>query len=202
MKESINNLIEDFESLLRSTNRDGVENVIARLKEHGFYSAPASTKFHLAVPGGLLKHSLNVCTAALSLREQAKQFATDTLAQLPVESVVISALLHDVCKTDIYKSAIISKRRDDGVWGKVPGYVSDYSHLPLGHGEKSVILLLKWGLKLTEDEMFAIRWHMTAWDLPFQSAEQKASLEAARARTPLCGLIQCADAFASSIMER
>ena len=199
---SANVMIEEFEDLLRSTCREGIDNVIEQLKSLGFYTAPASTKFHLAEAGGLLKHSLNVCTAALSLREQTEQIVPDILPQLPRESVIIAALLHDVCKADIYKNAIVSKRREDGFWEKVNGYTTDYSHLPLGHGEKSVIMLLSWGLKLTDEEMVAIRWHMTAWDLPFQSPESKANLEAAKARTPLCGLIQCADSFASNIMER
>ena len=36
----------------------------------------------------------------------------------------------------------------------------DYFDLPVGHGEKSVIMLLRWGLRMTDDEILAIRWHM------------------------------------------
>ena len=32
--------------------------------------------------------------------------------------------------------------------------------MPLGHGEKSVILLLRLGIELTDDEVYAIRYHM------------------------------------------
>jgi hypothetical protein len=55
---------------------------------------------------------------------------------LPVESVIIASLLHDVCKSNIYKDAILNRKNDQGYWEKVPGYEVDYSSLPLGHGEK------------------------------------------------------------------
>jgi hypothetical protein len=77
----------------------------------------------------------------------------------------------------------------------------DYTNLPLGHGEKSVIILLRLGLSMSDDEIAAIRWHMTAWDLPFQSAEAKGNLNAAKDKYPLCSLVQLADGFASSMME-
>ena len=121
--------------------------------------------------------------------------------RLPEESVIIASLLHDVCKTDVYRPSVIYKKTDDGKWDRQPGYEVDYSNLPLGHGEKSVIMLQMWGLKLTVDEILAIRWHMTAWELAFQSAEQKANLNAARNVAPLCTVIQTADSLASNLLE-
>ena len=183
-----------FIEKLKSTQRDGIDNVIAELNRLGFFKAPASSRFHLNVEGGLMQHSWNVCTTALMLREQMIQMK-------PEESVIIASLLHDTCKSDIYKKTIVSRKDDNGFWVQEPGYSVDNSNLPLGHGEKSVIMLLSWGLKLTRDEMLAIRWHMTAWDLPFQSYEHKTSLEAARKTTPLCYIIQCADSLSSGILE-
>ena len=37
---------EEFISLLRSTNREGIEEVIQFLEKSDFYKAPASTRFH------------------------------------------------------------------------------------------------------------------------------------------------------------
>lgn len=71
----------------------------------------------------------------------------------------------------------------------------------MGHGEKSVIQLLRWGMELTEDEMLAIRWHMSAWDLPFQSYEAKECLNEAREKCPLLTLIQAGDGLSSSMLE-
>ena len=194
---------EQFVKTLSSTGRKGIEQVVAKLGELGFFEAPASSRFHLSCKGGLLEHSLNVYEAAMMLREQAVKARPELEEQLPVDSVAICTLLHDVCKTDIYKEGMLSRKNADGYWEKYLGYQVDYNAgLPLGHGEKSVILLLSWGLELKPEEMMAIRWHMTAWDLPMQSPEHKESLNAAKAKTPLVSLVQLADGFATGLLER
>ena len=195
------NLKQQFKERLLSTGREGMENVIKHLERLGFFTAPASTKFHLNVKGGLMQHSWNVCNTALMLREQMIQMKPELAEKLPVESVIIASLLHDVCKSNIYKDAIMNRKNDQGYWEKVPGYEVDYSSLPLGHGEKSVIMLLTLGLKMTRDEMLAIRWHMTAWELAFHSPEQKSNLQKAREIAPLCAIIQAADGLSSSLLE-
>ena len=63
-------------------------------------------------------------------------------------------------------------------------------------------MLLRCGLELTDDEIMAIRWHMQAWDLPFQSADAKANLNKAKEICPLVSLIQAADGLASNLLER
>ncbi len=194
---------QKFIEILKSTNRKGMENVLAKLEELGFYEAPASTKFHLSYKGGLLEHSMNVYQAGFTLREQAVRIKPELESQLPLDSIAICTLLHDVCKTDIYKEAMLSRKNDSGFWEKYLGYAVDYeAGMPLGHGEKSVIMLLSWGLELKPEEMLAIRWHMTAWDLPMQSPEHKSSLDAAKKKTPLVSLIQLSDGFASGLVER
>ena len=191
-----------YKEMLLLTNREGITNVINKLEELGFFKAPASTKFHLNYEGGLLEHSMNVCDMALELREVMIRKKEGLRDLLPKESVIIAALLHDVCKADIYKSAIKRQKNEHGMWCDVPGYDVDYSNFPVGHGEKSVIWLLQNGLKLTADEIMAIRWHMTAWDLAFQSPEMKGNLNAARERCPLMALIQAADGLAANLLER
>ena len=192
-----------FIGILSGINREGMDKVLYELEAQGFYDAPASTVFHLSCKGGLLTHSLNVYDAAMMLREQAIQNKPELGDALPEDSVAICSLLHDVCKTDIYKEAILSRKKSDGYWEKYPGYTTDYgAGLPIGHGEKSVIMLLSWGLRLKPEEMLAIRWHMTAWDLPLQSPEHKQSLNAAKEKTPLVSLVQLADGFAAGLMER
>lgn len=198
----MNEIHTRFRGLLLSTKREGMDNVIIRLEELGFFKAPASTKFHLNYEGGLLEHSMNVCDMALELRDLMFKKKDGLHNLLPKESVIIAALLHDVCKADVYKPAIKRQKNEYGVWCDVPGYDVDYSNFPLGHGEKSVIWLLQNGLKLTADEIMAIRWHMTAWDLPFQSPEIKGNLNATRNRCPLMTLIQAADGLAAHILER
>lgn len=195
------NLKRYFIERLLSTGRKGMENVISNLERLGFFTAPASTRFHLNIPGGLMLHSWNVCNTALMLRDQMILMKPELQERLPVESVIIAALLHDVCKSDIYKETLLNRKNDQGFWEKVPGYEIDCSNFPMGHGEKSVIMLVSMGLDLTRDEMLAIRWHMTAWELAFQSFEQKTNLQTARAVAPLCAIIQSADGLASSLLE-
>lgn len=197
----MNELKSKFIEMLLSTKREGMQKVITRLEELGFFKAPASTKFHLSYEGGLLEHSINVCDMALELREIVIRRQERLRERLPKESVIIASLLHDVCKADIYKTAIKKQKNANGIWCDVLGYDVDYSNFPLGHGEKSVIWLLQNGLELTTDEIMAIRWHMTAWDLPFQSPEMKANLNAAKERCPLLALIQAADGLSANILE-
>ena len=192
---------ERFIMLLRSTGRKGVDNVIAKLDELGFFEAPASTVFHLSQPGGLLQHSLNVYDEAVVIAEQQVDFRPEMEEKLPKASIKIVALLHDVCKAEIYKEAQKWRKDNDGRWETYNTYEVDYSALPLGHGEKSVIRLLQWGLEMSDEEMVAIRWHMGAFDLAFQSSEAKSNLNAAKNKTPLCAVLGAADGLASFVLE-
>ena len=192
---------EEFISALLSTGRKGMQEVISNLEALGFFEAPASTVFHLNVPGGLLQHSLNVYHEALLIREKQLELRPEMAGRLPLNSVVIASLLHDACKAEIYKEAQKWRKDAAGQWESYISYEVDYSSLPLGHGEKSVIRLLQWGLEMTDDEMMAIRWHMGAFDLPFQSAEAKGNLNAAKGRCPLISVVGAADGLASFVLE-
>ena len=175
--------------------------VIEELEKSDFFKAPASSNFHLNCEGGLVEHSLNVCRVALKFREVLLAEREEMRDYLPKDSVIIASLLHDVCKADIYKAVVKKQKNSFGVWEDVPGYSVDYSNFPLGHGEKSVILLLLWGLDLSDDEIMAIRWHMSSWDLPFQSNDLKGNYNAAKNKCPLMGLVQAADGMATNFLE-
>ena len=189
-----------FEELLKTTGRAGVDKVLAGLEELGFFSAPASTRFHGCVPGGLLKHSLNVYDQARVIREVEVKMCPEIEPKVPVESIVVTALLHDVCKAEVYKEVEKFRKDKDGKWEKYKAYGVDHSDFPMGHGEKSVVRLLRWGLELTDDEMLAIRWHMGAFDLS-DSAEARGSFSAAGEKTPLLPILIAADGLASHIVE-
>ena len=187
--------------LLDATDREGIDEVMDWLKGSNFFSAPASTNFHGNYEGGLADHSLNVYTAAMRLRSTALALNPSLEKSLPEDSVAIATLLHDICKADIYKDTTKKRQNSFGRWEEYQGYTVDYSSFPLGHGEKSVIILLRLGLDMSDDEIAAIRWHMTAWDLPFQSREALGNINAAKDKYPLLSLVQLADGFASSLME-
>ena len=119
--------------------------------------------------------------------------------QLQPESIALAALLHDVCKTDFYKRIKRKKRNEIGIFEEVETYEIHDENFPIGHGEKSVIMLLRSGIDLSEDEMCAIRWHMGPWNL---SRDDEKFYRQAHRNTPLPGLIHVADTLASAIIER
>ncbi|MDY3228341.1 MAG: HD family phosphohydrolase [Kiritimatiellia bacterium] len=188
-----------FCEILRRTGRAGVETVLAELDQLGFFSAPASTRFHLAEEGGLCQHSLNVYDEAMLVKVLQCRLRPNLEPKLNDVSVAVAALLHDVCKAEVYKTEI-KHRKVNGKWEDYLGYVPDYSALPLGHGEKSVIRLLRWGFELTDEEMMAIRWHMHAWSLS-DSPEDGANFNKANERCPLLAVLIAADGLAAHILE-
>ena len=190
---------EKFISLLRSTEREGIDRVISKLESMGFFTAPASSKNHLCVEGGLLEHSMNVYKMAKMIREQL--LAVQPELKIKEESVIIASLLHDVCKADIYKKGLKWRKDDQGRWEQYEAYEIDYTNFPMGHGEKSVMMLLMCGLRREQDELLAIRWHMGAWNLAFQNFEDKSCISAAADKCPLVTLIQAADNLAAHVLE-
>ena len=193
---------EEFLNLLRSTEREGVEDLIEALEEMGFFTAPASANHHLNVEGGLLEHSLNTCKAALAIYEGLKPLDASIEKEVRRDSIILSSLLHDVCKSDIYKRSVKKRKNNVGQWEDVEGYSVSYKNFPMGHGEKSVILLLCNGLSLYDDEMLAIRWHMGAWGINMNSFEDQRCYDTSRKLYPLVSIIQAADGLAASILER
>ena len=202
MKVDIKANKEEFLELLRSTKRDGIEDVITDLEELGFFTAPASAGHHLNIEGGLVLHSINTCKAALVIWEGLKPLEPSLATEVKRESIIIASLLHDVCKSDIYKRSVKKRKNALGQWEDCEGYKVSYKDFPMGHGEKSVILLLCSGLDLSDDEMLAIRWHMGAWGINMNSYEDERCYDTARALYPLVSIIQTADGLAAAILER
>jgi HD superfamily phosphohydrolase YqeK len=134
---------------------EGIENLIGYL-ENGtdFFTAPASTIFHGNGDGGLAEHSLNVYHL---LVEEAKISGLE----YPQRTLAICGLFHDICKINYYKKSWKwDKEHKDktGEWRKIDAYEVE-DNFPVGHGEKSVIMLQRF-IKLTDEEILAIRWHM------------------------------------------
>jgi len=190
-----------FEDLLRSTNREGIENVIAFLNNTDFYTAPSSASYHSNYPGGLLDHSLLVYITALKLSDVYFDLNFDLSTRIDRNSIVISTLLHDICKVCFYKQKEKWKKDENNQWLSYTGYEIEDT-FPIGHGEKSVIMLLNIGLKLTPDEMIAIRFHMGSWDGALLTNDVKYSYQTAMNNCPLMSLLQTADSTSSLLLEK
>lgn len=144
---------QKFIELLKNTNREGMDKLIEFIEKTDFFKAPASTKYHGAYEGGLLEHSLKVYEL---LKEKVKNSSIEI--NTPDESLIIIALLHDICKVNFYKVDYRNAKNEFGEWEKVPYYTVDDT-IPYGHGEKSVMMLTEY-IKLTSEEKYCIRWHM------------------------------------------
>lgn len=141
-----------FIDLLRSVDRPGIDSLVGYIEnETDFFTAPASSQYHGAKEGGLVEHSLAVYEHLVRLTDQF-------LAGYKPETLIISALLHDLCKANFYKVDYRNKKNEHGIWEKVPYYAIE-DQLPLGHGEKSVMIIQRF-IRPTVAEVMAIRWHM------------------------------------------
>ena len=113
-------------------------------------TCPASSRvaFHNAWPGGLVDHSLRVLTLAVKLTKTYEM-------SFPLESIIISALFHDIGKVgglteDHYIPA------DD--WQQKRG--QKYTYNPkmqfMSSAHRGLYLLQHFGVVLSEDEFLAI----------------------------------------------
>lgn len=181
--------------MLRDTKRDGIEDLIKWLDtETDFFTAPASTKYHLNCKSGLLQHSLNVLDQLVV--QASMEVSDDNISQELMNSIVIVSLLHDVCKANFYIVKEKNVKNEKGDWVKEPFYTINGS-FPVGHGEKSVILIQKY-IDLTDDEILAIRWHMGA----FEPKENYNSLSNAFNKSWLALDLHIADLKATYINEK
>ena len=144
---------EKILELLRKTNREGIEELIKFLEKSDFFKAPASTRFHGSFEGGLAEHSYKVYEIL-----KHKVETNIEKIDIPEETIIIVALLHDICKANFYKVDYRNAKNELGVWEKVPYYTVD-DQIPYGHGEKSVMMITEY-IKLTPEEKYSIRWHM------------------------------------------
>ena len=144
---------EQFITLLKSVNREGMDKLLDFIEKSDFYTAPASTRYHGCYEGGLVEHSLNVYKL---LCEKVKN--SPIKIDVSQDSLIIIALLHDICKVNYYKVDYRNAKNSLGVWEKVPYYTVDDT-IPYGHGEKSVMMISEY-IKLTVEEKYCIRWHM------------------------------------------
>ena len=124
--------------LLRMIKRPGMENIIDYLLTSGYFTAPASTRYHNVFEGGLCQHSLNV-TWEFS-KENVRW-----LKPVPQDSVIICGLLHDLCKVGAYTETTRGYEK-----------VKDF---PKGHGKLSVARIEE-RIKLTQPEKDIILYHM------------------------------------------
>ena len=168
--------------------REGSDELRKWLEEGDFFSAPASSRFHGSFQGGLCIHSVNVFNQLVRLLKAYPEIKTTG------ESAAIIALLHDVCKINLYKVDYRNAKNENGVWEKVPYYAYDEKFSYGNHGGKSVFLISKF-IKLTDEEAVAIQCHMG-------NEDGKYSTSPAYEQFPIAWLLHVADEAATFIDEK
>lgn len=184
-------IVEDnknaFETALRKNiKRSGVEELIDWIAATDFYTAPASTKYHGNYPGGLVEHSLNVFRRLI-------RKADEIPGVNKTERIAVVALLHDLRKANFY----VQKASWEENGKKIYKYGYE-NQLPIGHGEKSVILIQRY-MQLTHEEIVAISWHMGQFDVRAKALPYE--LLQAWEKYPLAFLLHIADMEATWLDE-
>ena len=137
-----------------STERPGIEKLIEHIAALGFFTQPASTKYHGCYKGGLASHSLGVYNL---VNQHSKEMMLDeavTPGQKPLKvsqgNIIIACLLHDVCKAGAY------------LGDKAP-YKWNRNH-PKGHALLSLEIVKKF-IELEKIEELMIMYHMGVYGL-------------------------------------
>lgn len=161
---------DEIISLLLSTQRDGVSAVLEYLDRSGFYYRASSPFGHHNFPGGLAEHSLGTY-----------KLAAASHPDLPQDSLIIAALLHDICKSDRFWFKGRSIRQH-----------TPKSTMDSLHSVRSIVILKDCGLRLTPSERLAIRWHMKGPNKRLRNPREDADHRRA-VRDPLWNAVFYAD---------
>lgn len=132
------------------------DDMMEYLMAYGFFTAPASTKYHGNYEGGLLEHSYMVTKFLLTLTQD------NHLIWHKSRSPYIVGMFHDLCKIDQYRHPASDLVVDGMLLPDPSKWEYNPDTLLKGHGDKSVMLLSQF-YTLTEEEIMCIRYHMGAF---------------------------------------
>ncbi|MEM4460876.1 MAG: HD domain-containing protein [Nanopusillaceae archaeon] len=88
-----------------------IDYILSDIEQLGFFTAPASTKYHLPIEGGLALHSLNVLVISLNLYNQLKEI--NCSFNFTQSDLIIAAFLHDIGKIGFHKNPIYLKESNN-----------------------------------------------------------------------------------------
>lgn len=187
-------MVEAFKVLLGRVERTGMDKLMDFIDKSDFYTAPASTGYHLAKEGGLLEHTMNVYNRLVD-KYQNDPYWKEVLKDVPYESIILVSLLHDAAKIFTYVPEM-KNVKVDGKWEQIQGY-KFVEKIPLPHGAKSCFIVERY-IKLSMQEYVAIYHHMGA----YISSDGWNTLGNAIEKYPLVLALHQADMEASKIIEK
>lgn len=156
--EQIKDNFDKFRGFIENLG-DRAENALALVDHLGERLAlcPASARkeYHLAIPGGLVDHSLRVMHNAMKI---SKSFFTSS--NISTESIVLASLLHDIGKCGSEDHDNYLPQESEWHREKCGEFYVTNKEIPfMPHSHRSVYLLQKFNVNLTQDEYVAILTH-------------------------------------------
>lgn len=150
--------VTDFLNFMKLPDGTSIvsDDMMEYLMAYGFFTAPASTKYHGNYEGGLLEHSYMVTKFLLTLTQD------NHLIWRKARSPFIVGMFHDLCKIDQYRHPASDLVVDGMLLPDPSKWEYNPDTLLKGHGDKSVMLLSRF-YTLTEEEIMCIRYHMGAF---------------------------------------
>lgn len=145
----------------RLTDEDK-KNVSEYLDGTDFFVAPASVRYKGSYPGGLCEHSLNVLEYLLRLYDKFKfDLPNDASSTFGIpDSLIITALFHDIGKIGLYKKEIKDKKvyNEDGTssWVKSVQYSSSEDYDGIGSVDENSAYIASTLVPMTQYEVAAI----------------------------------------------
>lgn len=167
-EETINKNKAKFIELVRSIARPGarIDELISKLENSDFFTAPSSTKYAGSYKGGL-------CAHCLSTYENMKNFILIKNLPISIESAIIVALFHDFYKMNFYETYYQNKKvyspagskRDEGGnydWQTVSAYKvrEPEERFLFGNNEMTSEFMIRCYIPLNADESVAILHHL------------------------------------------
>jgi len=176
--------------ILRATERKGIEDLIGWMEKNGFFDAPCSSHYHLAEPGGLAEHSLNVFRVAIGIASELYKKDPQKLSFDFVNGIVIASILHDLGKAGQFGEPNYKMKIIEGDPETV-AFETNKDLLYIPHEVRSIAIASQF-IQLTEQEQFAILYHNGLYG-ELQSIKNH--------ETPLYMILHFADMWASRVIE-
>lgn len=150
--------VTDFLNFMKLPDGTSVvsDGMMKYLMAYGFFTAPASTKYHGNYEGGLFEHSYVVTKFLLTLTQD------NHLTWKNPRSPYVVGMFHDLCKIDQYRHPVIGENTDGTIFYAESVWEYNPDTLLKGHGDKSIMLLSQF-YTLTDEEIMCIRYHMGAF---------------------------------------
>lgn len=168
---------------LKKRQNDYMEFINYLLEKTQFLQAPASTKYHLCIPHGLLVHTNSVVKTGLKLNK--------TLCGLPEHKIIIPFQAHDIGKHNQYKAnEPTEKQKQYGYPATIPYSFND-KQIYNEHESRSLYMISQY-IQLDEDEWVAIMYHNSPWD---------GNSKCAFKQNKILTLLQMADYWSTTYLE-